>query len=178
MPVKARAGEPVSTLSLNISNLSEGVHQRTLEASPGEVGLDGRFSGPTVVSATLEKTSRQLFLTVEFTTEAVFTCDRCLEEFRKELGGKYQLVYVADERAQAGIEDDEVQLLSPDANTIDLTEDVRQFILLALPQKTLCREDCAGICPVCGVNQNQTPCDCEVGETDPRWEGLKKLLGD
>lgn len=166
----------MSALSINISNLSEGVHQQTLEASPDEVGLDERFSGPTIVRATLEKTSRQLFLTAEFETAGTFTCDRCLEVFTKPLAGRYQLVYVSDERAQAGIEDEEVQLIAPDANTIDLTEDVRQFILLALPQKMLCKEDCGGLCPVCGINRNHAPCECEVAETDPRWDGLKKLL--
>ena len=168
----------MSALSINISNLSEGVHQRTLEALPEEVGLDGRFSESTVVSATLEKTSRQLYLRAEFKTGGMFTCDRCLEEFRKELAGKFQIVYVNDERAQAGIEDEEVQLLSPEANTVDLTEDVRQFITLALPQKMLCKEDCAGLCTVCGGNRNLALCDCEVEEADPRWDGLKKLLGD
>ncbi len=168
----------MSALSINISNLSEGVHQRTLEALPKEVGLDGWFSESTIISATLEKTSRQLFLRAEFKTGGMFTCDRCLEEFRKELSGRFQIVYVNDERAQAGIEDEEVQLLSPEANTIYLTEDVRQFITLALPQKMLCREDCAGLCTVCGGNRNLAMCECEVEVADPRWDGLKKLLGE
>ncbi|MGH9617972.1 MAG: DUF177 domain-containing protein, partial [Acidobacteriaceae bacterium] len=55
-----------------------------------------------------------------------------------------------------------------------LLEDVlREQILLALPAKSLCREDCKGLCPECGRNRNTAPCDCAAASTDPRWNRLK-----
>ena len=59
---------------------------------------------------------------------------------------------------------------------LDLTEAVRQYALLALPMKPLCRQDCAGLCPTCGRNLNQGGCDCPPQGLDPRWSGLSKLL--
>lgn len=165
----------MGALRINISKLPEGAHQRSLRATPDEVGLDPRFSKDVHVEATLEKTSRQLYLRVEFKTGGLFTCDRCLEEFEHNLSSGYSLVYVTDERSAAG-ENEEMQVISPDTNYLDLGEDVRQYAILVLPQKMLCREDCAGLCATCGTNLNRATCDCQNGPVDPRWLGLKKFL--
>jgi uncharacterized protein len=58
---------------------------------------------------------------------------------------------------------------------LDLTEAIRQYKVMALPMKPLCREECAGICPTCGKNLNEGPCDCPSDEADPRWAELLKL---
>ncbi|MBI3586134.1 MAG: DUF177 domain-containing protein [Ignavibacteriales bacterium] len=166
----------MSVLKINISNLPEGIHQRSLEATPEEVGLDNRFAKAVIVNATLEKTSRQLYLKAECKAVGNFTCDRCLEEFEKEVVASYRVMYVAGDRSAEGLKEDEVQVIPPEANAIDLGEDVRQFIMLVLPQKILCKEECAGLCPTCGTNRNTSSCDCRKEETDPRWEGLKKFL--
>jgi len=60
----------------------------------------------------------------------------------------------------------------------DLTDMVRQELLLALPMKPLCSEECKGLCPRCGVNLNIETCDCRVKGMDSRWEGLKDLKKD
>ena len=60
-------------------------------------------------------------------------------------------------------------------NTLDLTEAIRQYALLAVPMKPLCHQDCAGLCPTCGINLNQTSCDCPREPTDSRWSVLRKL---
>lgn len=63
-----------------------------------------------------------------------------------------------------------------DANHLmDLSEPVRQAILVALPMKPLCRDDCAGLCPICGANLNEGPCGCESETVDSRWLGLREL---
>jgi uncharacterized protein len=60
-------------------------------------------------------------------------------------------------------------------HVLDLAEAVRQYALLTLPMKPLCREDCAGLCSSCGHNLNQGPCDCQPQIVDPRWSKLKEL---
>lgn len=166
----------LSELRINISNLSEGIHHRSLETEPAEIGLDSRFEKKVSVSATLEKTSRQLFLQADVRTGGVFNCDRCLEDFRKDVSCAFTIVYVSDGRAAAELEDKDVQIISPGTNLIDIGEDVRQYAILALPQKLLCKEDCAGLCPSCGSNLNRGSCSCVREEMDPRWEELKKFL--
>jgi uncharacterized protein len=53
---------------------------------------------------------------------------------------------------------------------------LRQALLLSLPMQPLCKPDCAGLCPICGQDLNQGPCDCVSVEIDPRWEKLGLLL--
>jgi uncharacterized protein len=85
------------------------------------------------------------------------------------------MVYIIEEGSHKAPAGEEVQYLSPDMNILDLGEDVRQFLILAVPQKLLCRDDCKGLCPECGVNRNKVQCECTTQEIDSRWEGLKKM---
>lgn len=164
----------MSELIINISKLSLGHHHRSLEAEPVNIGLDARFNRTVRVDASLEKSNRQLLLRVQFTTGGLFTCDRCLDEFQREVSSGYAIMYATDNEP-VGRAEGEIQLLSPDTNTVDIGEDVRQYAILALPLKMLCREDCAGLCPVCGVNRNKTACSGHENEIDPRWAALKHI---
>ena len=55
---------------------------------------------------------------------------------------------------------------------VDLTEPLREAVMIALPQKRVCRDDCHGLCPQCGIDLNQESCRCEDESVDPRWDGL------
>lgn len=166
----------MSELRINISNLSEGIHHRSLATQPAEIGLDTRFTQTVAVYATLEKTNRQLYLHAEVKTGGIFTCDRCLDDFRREVICTFSIVYVSDDRTDVELEGEDVQVISPDTNLLDIGEDVRQYVILVLPQKLLCKDECAGLCPSCGRNLNKGSCECVREEIDPRWEGLKKFL--
>lgn len=98
-------------------------------------------------------------------------CARCLEEFDNSIETKFQaeIVQNADE------ESDEAQLVIKDGN-IEMDEAVKQLIYLSMPMKSLCRNNCKGICPGCGVNLNYEKCQCENNLTDPRFDKLKDLL--
>ena len=58
---------------------------------------------------------------------------------------------------------------------LDLRPMVRELILLEVPETPLCREDCAGLCPQCGVDRNTVDCDCTTAAPDPRWDALGAL---
>jgi len=58
---------------------------------------------------------------------------------------------------------------------LDLTEAMRQYAVMAIPMKPLCRVSCAGLCPTCGHNLNDGPCGCPPQDTDPRWAVLRGL---
>lgn len=167
----------MSSLRINISGLSEGQHSYALSSPASEIGLDERFDEPVEVSVELEKTHRDIFLSARVRAGGMFTCDRCLEDFRRRMDATYEQVYLLSPQEQpaTGEENVEVVVLSADTNIIDIGEDARQFLLLKLPIKMLCKDDCAGLCPSCGTNLNQSSCDCSLEETDPRWDALKNL---
>ncbi len=163
-------------LKIRISGLSNGVHEYTMETQPALLGLDANFSGPVHVRAHLDKSSRQLLLRTEVETTGRFQCDRCLEEFQRAVGAAYAIVYVYNPADAAGVDEEEVQVITPETTSIDLGEDVRQMIVLSIPLKLLCREDCRGLCPHCGKNLNAGACGCTESTLDPRWNPLKSLL--
>jgi len=165
----------VSELTINISRLSEGTHLYDFETEPKNLDLDARFVDRVFVHAVLEKTGHQMLLKAELRTKSRFTCDRCLDEFENVLSTRYQVVYITEENGARSDSGEEVQYISPDANTIDLGEDVRQFLILAVPLKLLCKDDCQGLCAKCGANKNKVNCSCAENDADPRWEVLKKV---
>jgi len=167
----------MSSLRINISGLSEGLHSYDLRSPAGELGLDERFDGTVQVAVELEKTHGQIILRADAQTEGLFSCDRCLDPFRRPVEASYEVVYLlsAQEQARDGEKNLEVQVLPPDMNILDIGDDARQFLLLRLPIKILCKEECAGLCPSCGTNLNRGSCTCTVDVTDPRWDALKKL---
>jgi len=81
------------------------------------------------------------------------------------------LVFVTEGRSEGA---EECYLVPRRAAAIDLTEAVREELLLAVPQYVVCRDDCRGLCPRCGADLNAGPCGC-APETDPRWAALTKL---
>ncbi len=108
-------------------------------------------------------------------------CSRCLEQFSHPVQSKLKSHFVPldNKVASAG----EVELHAADIDTefyendrVDLTQSVRDGILLAVPVIFLCREDCNGLCSRCGVNLNQGSCSCAKElPIDPRLEILKTL---
>ena len=156
------------------------MHRHSLSTEPAEIGLDKRFDRTVNVDASIEKSNRQLLVQVASRSGGSFVCDRCLEEFEQKVESHYTILYVQGQPApsDSGEKEEEVQYLPADVNIIDLGEDVRQYLVLSLPLKTLCKEDCAGLCPFCGTNKNRANCSCTVEETDPRWADLKRFLNN
>ena len=97
----------------------------------------------------------------------VFQCARCLKEFTKTV------TFSMDERfSKEGNE----EYLKIEHNKADITDAVYMNLLLNLPQRVLCSEQCKGLCSSCGVDRNLSQCDCKKEEGDPRFAVLKNLL--
>ena len=73
------------------------------------------------------------------------------------------------------IESSDVTYISPDSDFIDIRSDVRDYAMLAIPMKKLCKDDCKGLCQRCGKNLNEGECNCQKDEVDLRWQPLMEL---
>ncbi len=104
-------------------------------------------------------------------------CARCLKPFDKTIETNFEAVLLQQLDETVEDESDEIRLKITDG-CVDLEEIIKQMIYLSLPMKSLCKEDCKGICPNCGVNLNYEECKCENNLTDPRFDKLKDLLKD
>jgi len=164
------------TMRINVSNLSQGAHTYSLSAEPEDLEIQQYYSSVIRAEVTLEKGVRQMMLDVRIPgVECQFVCDRCAEQFTKDISCSYRKVYVTRDIDAAGLNGDEIEVISPDMNIIDLSGDVREALLLAIPLKNLCREDCAGLCARCGRNLKTGHCDCAAAPPDSRWEALARL---
>lgn len=100
-----------------------------------------------------------------------FVCDRCAAEAERTLSVPMEHILVSALQSE---DDADRYILVPDGK-LDLRQLTLEDIFLSLPSKLLCSEDCKGLCPRCGKNLNDGPCDCQP-EVDPRLAVLKQLL--
>ncbi|MDP2730028.1 MAG: DUF177 domain-containing protein [Dehalococcoidales bacterium] len=112
----------------------------------------------------LMRTNRGILARGTLETEVKLTCSRCLSQFYCPLKLEIEEEYfpVADMAADTvpSLSEESGYFPIDEDNILDLTEAVRQYVLLAIPMKPLCHQDCAGLCLGCGVNLNQTACHC------------------
>ncbi len=128
----------------------------------------------------LLRTNDTILARLRGTLAVQLDCGRCLEPFEAPLAivveeEFYPSVDVLTGRPLPDTGDD-VALVIDEHHILDMSEVVRQAILLELPLSPLCREDCAGLCPVCGANRNLETCTCVQEPSDLRWTGLKTLV--
>ena len=106
-------------------------------------------------------------------------CARCLDPVTVPLGGQFDLIFRPEsadaEASERAITEDETEIGYYGKSGLLLEDAVREQVVLGLPGRTLCREDCRGLCPQCGANRNHTPCSCEESRTDQRWNALAEL---
>ncbi len=106
------------------------------------------------------------------------SCGRCAKRFPVEVDRRFCAVFAAAEAGEGvrprEFDTDDLDLDYYEGEAIDGVRLLAEQIILALPMKILCAEDCKGLCPACGADLNHTDCDCEP-DIDPRWDSLKGL---
>lgn len=105
--------------------------------------------------------------------EALLDCRRCLKAVQKSFDEGVTFLYRAGVTATEA-EAEEVYPLPERVREIDLTEAIREHVILAVPLYPLCSEACRGLCPRCGTNLNEGACSCEAVTMDPRWAALRQ----
>ena len=127
----------------------------------------------------LMRTDRSILVTGRLQTGVEATCSRCLSLFSCPLTLNIEEEYFPTIDVVSGaslpLPEEPSCFTIDEHHVLDLTEAIRQYALLVIPMKPLCRNDCAGLCPNCGHNLNQGPCDCPTQEIDPRWFELSKI---
>jgi uncharacterized protein len=140
-----------------------------IEAEPLGVVHD-RLSGDVTVELHLEALDDGIRVTGEIAAGWASVCRRCLIDVSGSAKADVAELY------QREATDSEAFLL--EANQLDLAPMVREAILLELDLERVCRDDCAGLCPSCGIDRNKVECVCDTTVTDNRWSALDDLVLD
>ena len=187
---------------LDISRLRTAAQDVNRQIGPeafADLKDDFKVVGTTDVVGTVRREKgTTVLLEVRVSSVIEETCSRCLEPFTVPVyvdvttrfvppgdfakvteetaarTGRLKAGDADEDEDEAGVDEHVLGLAEYRDEKIDLGEVVREQLYLALPMKPLCREDCKGLCPVCGVNRNRETCTCQQEWVDPRMAALKE----
>lgn len=153
-----------------------------------ETALEGvlSFDSPLEIEVRLRRIVGYVEASGRLKTSVRLSCSRCLADFSLPLSIPFEATFSEEAKArEASGEETEIELTAEaidlfpfQGREIDLLEVIQEQVLLALPVRPLCREDCKGLCPRCGADLNQGACGCAEKPTDPRFAVLKNLKID
>lgn len=132
---------------------------------------DSPFAAPVHIIGSVENRSGIVTLDYEAEFEYHHACDRCAEDLERTL--KYSFSHILLEAVE---DENDDEIIEVPGLLLELDELAYSDILLALPTKYLCSEDCRGLCPQCGANLNEGNCSCITDTIDPRLAVLRDLL--
>lgn len=157
---------------IKISNLSDGDHELDFEEPVKEFDLHEPFYGSAVIKVKLSKLNNQVILNTNLDLHADLTCDRCGSNYAANLKTNYKTVYFFGKQQLGDKHDFNITYLPADTDKIYLNNDIRDYSILSVPMKKLCKADCKGLCFKCGQNLNLKKCNCPNNEIDSRWAPL------
>lgn len=145
---------------------------RTIELDYPSIELeDDVILAPLQGAFQIIRNSRGIYFTGSLGSKIEVECARCLDAVELPITLQLDdLFYYPPESAPPG------EYPVPESGVVDLAPLVRQLSLLEIPMQPVCREDCRGLCVVCGQNLNHDDCDCHVEDIDPRLSVLRTLL--
>ena len=135
-------------------------------------GVSYPVTEPVKAEGSVRNTAGVLMMKGDITTCIHGTCDRCANDFDREIFFPIDVVLVTE---MANEENEDERVFPLEGDSADLEDIVRTVFVLNLDSKLLCSEDCKGLCHRCGKNLNEGPCNCQK-ELDPRFAALKQLL--
>ena len=117
---------------------------------------------------------------------SVLDCSRCFKSYRQEIKGNFSIIACqlkkgenipADTDNGSNEDDENLIYIEHNEDSIDITKFVHDALLLSIPLKPVCSENCKGLCYICGIDLNESECGCNRNNDDPRWRALSGTSG-
>jgi uncharacterized protein len=164
-------------MKIRRSNLQRFDEPQVLQTTLFDIGVGdlGNPETPVEVKLTVHQQDEDLLVQGKLHTVVSLVCDRCLNSTAPPIEGKFSVWLVAGLLPEAIDSEEEWISFPAHLKEVDLSDIISRTIYLELPQKTLCREDCQGLCPICGIDLNQHACECKSEEMDERWSALLSI---
>ncbi len=170
-------------MKIPIAKLPIGLHELEFEGPASAYKLNSAvFSTPVIGQIQVDKGEAQVYVHALVKTNGLFSCDRCVREFDQEISGElrlcYQIVGTGGRPSFTGEEGDGeagLRTYRTGEAFIDISDDIRDTLVISVPMKNVCSPECQGICPGCGEDLKESACKCGEKPPDPRWDTLKQL---
>jgi uncharacterized protein len=168
-------------LRIALEEIPEGVSTLELKCKPVEIGLeadDVYFNDPVIAKLKLFRQIDIVFINAEISVAIELECARCLKPVPMILEGNLENQYSPMPKFPAELIDD-IGIGYYSGEYIELSEDFRESLLLELPFRVLCSEDCRGLCPNCGQDLNEENCNCKLESVEvanSKFALLAKIL--
>lgn len=140
-------------------------------------GVDCTFLTPVEIAVDVRREPDHIRVEGVAGTRIKTACSRCLDEFETSLESRFTIFFREDDAEIAG---EEVELSEKDlisstyhGNEIDLNPEIAEQVVMEIPVKPLCREECKGLCPNCGADLNRGACTCGDRNYNPKFSALK-----
>lgn len=157
---------------------SHGARENVVHDGPLSLG-DVRLEGPAHLALTLTNAASRILVRGDMVGNVVIECARCAEPFSAPVHAEIDEEFLPADSPEVAEEEaspwSDLNVYTDEDREIDLTEVLRQNAIAALPIQALCREDCRGLCPICGENRNSVDCNCKTTDIDPRLQPLIDL---
>jgi uncharacterized protein len=164
---------------IDLRELEEGFTDLEFDESPEELHIEDEsfdFSGPVNTRLSFYSLGESLSVKGHSQARVAMDCVRCLERTEISLETRFKFVFQKDRPKNVSDGDDDSLIwLDAKGEKIDLGEEIKDYVLLEIPQNPVCSDTCAGLCPTCGENLNTTICSCKEESVDPRWEALRAI---
>jgi uncharacterized protein len=167
---------------LQFDSLEEGTTRLCFELTAEELELrDAEFGFPRPVQ--VELVVRRSLETFALEGRLRWTlsgeCCRCLAAVEKDLEASLRLLIQRKPapamELEAAADDPEAAIFAPGVKEVDLSDRLRETVIIEMPVRVYCKDDCKGLCPHCGYELNKGPCSCAPRNADPRWVALREI---
>lgn len=168
-------------MKIELKRTSEDFSEKhQLEEGPEVLGLKAEgaaFEDPVKVELTIAKSQDQLICRGQVRTRVRLECSRCLAEYPHGLSSTLDFVIDLSGNPDGTKSEEEGYFFADQSSAFFEIDDlVREAVILSVPFKPLCSENCKGLCPVCGTDLNRSACSCAKKDVDPRWDQLRGFL--
>lgn len=147
-----------------------------------EISADGvKFPSPIEVDITTMLSGEEIICQGEVYATVEIECSRCLDIFDLPINTRLQFVVkMLDSPVdlENDEDDDDYEVIPKTQTVFDISQRVKDAIVLNMPLKPLCGDECRGLCPMCGVNLNEGGCECTPDKTDERWDALRDIFDE
>ncbi len=168
-------------MQIEVENLERAEKEFSHIYAPGELTLeddDVRFADQVNLSGGASRKDGEVQLRGKISTRVEVACDRCHRNVSFPIETDFDVKYVPERgegEEAAELEADDLNASVYEGDAIETDELVREQVLLSVPMRVLCNDECKGLCAGCGADLNNETCSCQQEEIDPRWAALASL---